>query len=134
MGAIPAPAAHHRPFYFTNTRIIRCTPLYFLPVATGICISDFDGDAFDHGNLPFIRGGTFRVSAAGSQPIVSFPSWAKARSSVERRSSHSVVGAIGFLEHRRWFLCDQGPVSGVSILIDYNITGSVPKHLLDRRK
>src|SRR5438445_4804242 len=40
--------------------------------ATGICVSDFDGDAFDHSNLPFIRGGTFRVAGTGFQPIVSF--------------------------------------------------------------
>ncbi len=39
---------------------------------TGICVSDFDGDAFDHSNLPFLRGGTFRVAGTGFQPIVSF--------------------------------------------------------------
>src|SRR5260370_40285992 len=40
--------------------------------ATGICVSDFDGDAFDHGNLPFLRGGTFRVAGTGFQPVVNF--------------------------------------------------------------
>jgi len=39
---------------------------------TGICVSDFDGDSFDHSNLPFIRGGTFRVAGTGFQPVVSF--------------------------------------------------------------
>jgi gluconate 2-dehydrogenase alpha chain len=50
--------------------------------ASGFCISDFDGDNFDHSNLPFIRGGLLRAMGAGSQPIASFgtvPALVKAR-------------------------------------------------------
>ena len=32
-------------------------------------ISDFDGDVFDHAELPFLRGGTFSAMIMGYQPI-----------------------------------------------------------------
>ena len=35
-------------------------------------ISDFDGDVFDHSNLPFLRGGTFGSNVFGTQPIAGF--------------------------------------------------------------
>ena len=35
-------------------------------------MSDFDGDNFDHSNLPFLRGGTFAGIGQGFQPIVRF--------------------------------------------------------------
>ena len=38
----------------------------------GMRMSDFDGDSFDHSNLPFIRGGTFAGMGTGFQPIVGF--------------------------------------------------------------
>jgi gluconate 2-dehydrogenase alpha chain len=38
----------------------------------GMRISDLDGDALDHSNLPFLRGGTFGGMGAGFQPIVGF--------------------------------------------------------------
>ena len=38
----------------------------------GMRMSDFDGDSFDHSNLPFIRGGTFAGIGTGFQPIVGF--------------------------------------------------------------
>lgn len=40
--------------------------------SVGIHIADFDGDVFDHSNLPFLRGGTFAGSAYGAQPIAGF--------------------------------------------------------------
>jgi len=71
--------------------------------ASGICISDFDGDNFDHSDLPFIRGGTFRVMATGFQPIVSFgavPPSVEARwGSVWKKAAvywYDRVGGIGF--------------------------------------
>jgi len=40
--------------------------------ASGISISDFDGDVFDHSNLPFLRGGNLYALSAGARPIASF--------------------------------------------------------------
>ena len=31
-------------------------------------IGDFDGDSFDHSNVPFVRGGTFAGTGTGFQP------------------------------------------------------------------
>jgi gluconate 2-dehydrogenase alpha chain len=36
---------------------------------TGMTISDFDGDLFDHSQLSFIRGGIMTASSRGSRPI-----------------------------------------------------------------
>jgi len=40
--------------------------------ASGIRMSDFDGDVFDHTNLPFLRGGSFAVAEISSGPIANF--------------------------------------------------------------
>lgn len=71
--------------------------------ASGICISDFDGDNFDHGDVPFIRGGMFRAMGSGFQPIVSFgtvPPSLKARwGSAWKKAAvywYDRVGGIGF--------------------------------------
>ncbi len=40
--------------------------------SAGSLISDFDGDVFDRGALPFLRGGYFAARAYGFQPIASF--------------------------------------------------------------
>jgi gluconate 2-dehydrogenase alpha chain len=40
--------------------------------AAGVCVSDFDGDLFDHGRLPFLRGGALKATSEGSQPIANF--------------------------------------------------------------
>ena len=40
--------------------------------ASGMRISDFDGDVFDHSNLPFLRGGTLGAMGTGYQPVTSF--------------------------------------------------------------
>jgi gluconate 2-dehydrogenase alpha chain len=40
--------------------------------AAGVCISDLDGDLFDHSGLPFLRGGTLLVASLGLLPIANF--------------------------------------------------------------
>jgi gluconate 2-dehydrogenase alpha chain len=48
----------------------------------GYRMADFDGDVFDHSNLPFIRGGCLASTSAGTQPISTFgvlPRTVKAR-------------------------------------------------------
>jgi len=40
--------------------------------SAGSLMSDFDGDVFDRGSLPFLRGGFFSARAYGFQPIGSF--------------------------------------------------------------
>ena len=40
--------------------------------SAGMLMSDFDGDAFDHRALPFLRGGNFAARGFGFQPIGSF--------------------------------------------------------------
>jgi len=40
--------------------------------AAGICMSDLDGDLFDHSGLPFLRGGTFQAWSLGYRPIANF--------------------------------------------------------------
>jgi gluconate 2-dehydrogenase alpha chain len=42
--------------------------------ASGICLSDLDGDVFDHSQLPFLRGGTFMALSTGNRPIANFGS------------------------------------------------------------
>ncbi len=39
---------------------------------TGVRIADFDADVFDHGNLPFIRGGMIGAMSVGTQPLSTF--------------------------------------------------------------
>lgn len=40
--------------------------------AAGVCISDFDGDLFDHSGLPFLRGGHLLALSLGYRPIANF--------------------------------------------------------------
>jgi gluconate 2-dehydrogenase alpha chain len=40
--------------------------------SSGLVISDFDGDVFDHTKLSFLRGGRFIASSAGVRPIAQF--------------------------------------------------------------
>ena len=40
--------------------------------AAGVCISDFDGDLFDHSGLPFLRGGILVAMSMGYRPIANF--------------------------------------------------------------
>jgi len=40
--------------------------------ASGVCINDFDGDLFDHSELPFLRGGHLQAMSMGYRPIANF--------------------------------------------------------------
>ena len=40
--------------------------------AAGVRIADFDGDLFDHGGLPFLRGGILLALSLGFRPIANF--------------------------------------------------------------
>jgi len=40
--------------------------------ASGITMSDFDSDLFDHTELPFLRGGMLEASVTGARPISNF--------------------------------------------------------------
>ena len=40
--------------------------------ASGITVSDFNGDVFDHSELPFLRGGNFLALSNGNRPIANF--------------------------------------------------------------
>ncbi len=40
--------------------------------AAGIRVGDFDGDVFDHSNLPFLRGGALEALITGHRPIANF--------------------------------------------------------------
>jgi gluconate 2-dehydrogenase alpha chain len=71
--------------------------------STGILMSDFDGDVFDRGKLPFLRGGTFAARGYGFQPIASFgvvPHSVKGRWGSEWKkaavSYYDRTGTIGF--------------------------------------
>jgi len=69
----------------------------------GMRIGDFDGDVFDHSNLPFLRGGTMGGIGRGFQPIVSFgtlPPSVKARWGAEWKKAavhwYDRVGTVNF--------------------------------------
>lgn len=40
--------------------------------SSGIAVSDFNGDVFDHTELPFLRGGNLFCLSAGNRPIANF--------------------------------------------------------------
>ena len=40
--------------------------------SAGVVISDLDADVFDHGKLPFLRGGTLSAMSFGHRPIANF--------------------------------------------------------------
>jgi gluconate 2-dehydrogenase alpha chain len=40
--------------------------------ASGVSVSDFDGDVFDHSELPFLRGGHLVAMSMGYRPIANF--------------------------------------------------------------
>jgi gluconate 2-dehydrogenase alpha chain len=73
--------------------------------ASGMRMSDFDGDVFDHSDLPFLRGGTLGGMGTGVQPVVSFgavPPSVKARwgsawkkAAVENYDRHASVDFSG---------------------------------------
>ena len=72
-------------------------------------IGDLDGDAFDRGNLPFLRGGTLGARGYGFQPIANFgvvphsvkakwgSEWKKA--AVDYYDRNGVIGFTGECGH-----------------------------------
>src|SRR5580704_1157160 len=69
----------------------------------GVRMNDFDGDNFDHSNLPFLRGGTFAGIGTGFQPIVGFgtlPPSVKARWGAEWKKAsvywYDRTGTVAF--------------------------------------
>jgi gluconate 2-dehydrogenase alpha chain len=73
---------------------------------TGVRISDFDGDVFDHSNLPFIRGGMVGAMSVGTQALSTFgnvpnsmklPRWGSAwkKASIEYYDRTGVVAFSG---------------------------------------
>ncbi len=68
-------------------------------------ISDFDGDVFDRGTLPFLRGGTFGARGYGFQPIANFgvvprsvkPTWGSEwkKAAVDYYDRTAVIGFTG---------------------------------------
>ncbi len=73
---------------------------------TGVRISDFDADVFDHGNLPFIRGGMIGAMSVGTQPLSTFgntprsmklPRWGSAwkKTSIEYFDRTGVIAFAG---------------------------------------
>lgn len=73
---------------------------------TGVRISDFDADIFDHGNLPFIRGGMIGAMSVGTQPLSTFgntprsmklPRWGSAwkKTSIEYFDRTGVIAFAG---------------------------------------
>jgi gluconate 2-dehydrogenase alpha chain len=71
--------------------------------AAGVCVSDFDGDLFDHSDLPFLRGGTLLAMSMGYRPIGNFgilPPSVKASWGSEWKKaaveSYDRTGFIGF--------------------------------------
>jgi gluconate 2-dehydrogenase alpha chain len=69
----------------------------------GVRISDFEGDVFDHRDLPFLRGGAISTSAGGAQPITAFgevPSSIKKRWGSEWKKAaiqyYDRVASVGF--------------------------------------
>lgn len=88
--------------------------------SAGFAIGDFDGDAFDHAKLPFLRGGTVMVSSYGSRPIQNFgtvPASVKTRwgsewkkAAIEHYDRTATVGFLGeHLSYRGNFM-DLDPV------------------------
>jgi gluconate 2-dehydrogenase alpha chain len=68
----------------------------------GMRIGDFEGDVFDHSNLPFIRGGTLAAGAGGAQPVAVFGTTSpkvKARWGSEWKKSaietYDYIGGVG---------------------------------------
>ena len=73
---------------------------------TGVRISDFDADVFDHTHLPFIRGGMIGAMSVGTQPLSTFgttpssmklPRWGSAwkKASIEYFDRTGVIAFSG---------------------------------------
>ncbi|ANU14989.1 Gluconate 2-dehydrogenase [Planococcus halocryophilus Or1] len=103
--------------------------------ALGMSVDDFNGDAFDHGDLNFIHGASLSMTQTGSRPILSnptppdTPSWGAdfKRASIENYTRTLGVGGQGAsMPHKENFLALDSTykdIYGVPLLqLTYNFT------------
>ncbi|WP_298832821.1 GMC family oxidoreductase [uncultured Planococcus sp.] len=103
--------------------------------ALGMSVDDFNGDAFDHGDLDFIHGASLSMTQTGSRPILhnpippDTPSWGAdfKRASIENYTRTLGVGGQGAsMPHRENYMALDGTykdVYGVPLLqLTYNFT------------
>lgn len=103
--------------------------------ALGMTIDDFNGDAFDHGDLDFIHGASLSMTQTGSRPIASnplppdTPSWGAEfkKASIENYTRTLSVGGQGAsMPHRDNYMTLDGTYKdayGVPLLqLTYNFT------------
>lgn len=103
--------------------------------ALGMSVDDFNGDAFDHGDLDFIHGASLSMTQTGSRPILhnpippDTPSWGAdfKRASIENFTRTLSVGGQGAsMPHRENFMALDGTykdIYGVPLLqLTYNFT------------
>ena len=103
--------------------------------ALGMTVDDFNGDAFDHGDLEFIHGASLSMTQTGSRPILhnpippDTPSWGAdfKRASIENYTRTLNVGGQGAsMPHRENYMALDGTykdIYGVPLLqLTYNFT------------
>lgn len=103
--------------------------------ALGMTIDDFNGDAFDHGDLDFIHGASLSSTQTGTRPILSnptppgTPSWGAdfKRASIENYTRIQGVGGQGAsMPHKENFLTLDNTykdIYGIPLLqLNYNFT------------
>lgn len=103
--------------------------------ALGMTVDDFNGDAFDHGDLDFIHGASLSMTQTGSRPILhnpippDTPSWGAdfKRASIENYTRTLSVGGQGAsMPHRENYMALDGTykdIYGVPLLqLTYNFT------------
>ncbi|RAZ67833.1 GMC family oxidoreductase [Planococcus maitriensis] len=116
--------------------------------ALGMTIDDFNGDAFDHGDLDFIHGASLSMTQTGSRPIASnplppdTPSWGAEfkKASIENYTRTLSVGGQGAsIPHRDNYMTLDGTYKdayGVPLLqLTYNFTDqdrALHKYLTER--
>jgi len=62
----------HQVFFGLNAFFDKPLNRFMGAGGTGVRIGDFEGDALDQSNLPFLRGGTIQGNSVGTQPIAAF--------------------------------------------------------------
>jgi gluconate 2-dehydrogenase alpha chain len=62
----------HQVFFLVNAFFEKPLNRFMGSGAAGVCISDLDGDLFDHNGLNFLRGGTLQAWSLGYRPVANF--------------------------------------------------------------
>jgi len=62
----------HQVLFYVNAFFEKPLNRFMGSGSAGICVSDLDGDLFDHNGLPFLRGGTLVALSLGYRPIANF--------------------------------------------------------------